>query len=72
MLTTFRRTLNTLCLVNWEFGSCVNDGKQSQWEREEDLFRFKEECCAYKFEYKFDDCIGPPTLLPTKEPTTEP
>ena len=43
---------------------------------EDDLFRRKEECCVYKFEYKFDECVGPPTLKPspgpTKEPTTSP
>ena len=44
--------------VNWEIGACINDGQQSLWEKEEDLFRFKEECCAYKFEYKFDTCLG--------------
>lgn len=44
--------------VNWEIGACINDGNQSEWEKEEDLFRFKEECCAYKFEYKFDTCLG--------------
>lgn len=44
--------------VNWEIGACINDGQQSLWEKDEDLFRFKEECCAYKFEYKFDTCLG--------------
>jgi hypothetical protein len=58
--------------AKWEFQLCVNDGKQAEWEKAEDLFRFKEECCAYKFESKFDDCMGPPTLEPTKEPTLKP
>jgi len=59
--------------VSWEEGSCVNDGKQPAWAKDqEDLFRRKEECCGYKFEYKFDACVGPPTYEPTKKPTKEP
>lgn len=58
--------------ANWETGECVSDGKQPAWEKEENLFRRKEECCAYKFEYKFDVCVGPPTPEPTKSPTKEP
>lgn len=38
----------------------------------EDLFRFKEECCAYKFQHIFDECVGPPTEEPTEEPSPNP
>jgi len=57
---------------DWESGTCINDGKQPAWERQDNLFRRKEECCGYKFEYKFDACVGPPTEEPTKKPTREP
>jgi hypothetical protein len=50
----------------------VNDGKQSTWEKEENLFRFKTECCSYKFEYRFDECLGPATYAPTDDPTDSP
>ncbi len=58
--------------ANWETGTCVNDGKQQEWEKEDNLFRFKEECCGYKFEYKMTSCVGPPTYKPTSRPTKEP
>ena len=60
------------CPVNWETGTCINDGKQPKWEKDENLFRYKEECCSYKFEYKFDTCMGPPTYEPTKAPANDP
>lgn len=58
--------------ANWERGECVNDGQQSTWEKEENLFRFKTECCSYKFEYKFDECMGPATYAPTELPSYSP
>jgi chitinase len=58
--------------ADWSTGTCVNDGKQSAWEKEENLFRFKEECCGDKFEYKFDICVGPPTYKPSAIPTYMP
>jgi len=60
----------------WESGTCVNDGKQPEWEKEDNLFKRKEECCAYKFAYILDDCIGPstppPTAAPSKQPSSSP
>ena len=53
-------------------GECINDGKQPVWEKEENLFRHKEECCMVKFEYRFEDCLGPPTYPPTAKPTRQP
>jgi len=50
----------------------VNDGRQPAWETEDNLFRRKEECCGYKFEYQIDTCIGPPTFEPTKRLTNKP
>mmetsp|Transcript_15025 Transcript_15025/g.29711 ORF Transcript_15025/g.29711 Transcript_15025/m.29711 type:complete len:1992 (-) Transcript_15025:64-6039(-) len=62
-----------LWYVSWEKGSCLNDGMQPSWMKEgEDLFRFKEECCAYKFQHIFDECVGPPTEEPTDEPSPNP
>ncbi|KAL9184328.1 hypothetical protein ACHAXT_002414 [Thalassiosira profunda] len=58
--------------ANWEIQTCVNDGKEPAWTLDEDLFRFKKECCMEKFEHDFDDCTGPPTLSPTLGPSTDP
>ena len=50
----------------------MHDGKEPEWTKEESLYRFKEECCMDNFEYRFDDCVGPPTYPPTQRPTPEP
>lgn len=51
--------------ADWSTGVCVNDGRHPTWTKEED-------CCGYKFEYKFDTCIGPPTKTPTDRPSPNP
>lgn len=69
---TQRNRILFIPIAKWEVGECVNDGKHSTWEKEENLFRFKTECCSYKFEYRFDDCLGPATYSPTDDPTDSP
>jgi len=43
---------------------------QSVYTQEEGLFRHKEECCIYKFENDFDNCVNTPSAEETS-PTTE-
>jgi hypothetical protein len=44
---------------------------QSIYTEEEGLYRRKEECCAYKFENDFDNCINTPSAEETSPATEE-
>jgi len=58
--------------ADWIKGGCLNDGMQSVYTNEEHLYRRKEECCAYKFENDFENCVRTALEAPSSSITSSP